>query len=100
MVTDFKIKTLPRFLLRFVTPSLSTQQFRSYSMKVGRDGKPLPIILCDTMGLEESTGAGLDIDDIVSILKGHLPDRYQVQNFVIWTLHYIDLSVVNSNISV
>ncbi|GAA6235325.1 interferon-induced protein 44-like [Lates japonicus] len=58
------------------TTSLTTQ-FRTYSVKAGREGKPLPIILCDTMGLEESTGAGLDIDDISSILKGHLPDRYQ-----------------------
>ncbi|XP_054483376.1 interferon-induced protein 44-like, partial [Anoplopoma fimbria] len=52
-------------------------QFRTYSVKAGRGGKPLPIILCDTMGLEESTGAGLDVDDIISILKGHLPDTYQ-----------------------
>ncbi|XP_041862695.1 interferon-induced protein 44-like [Melanotaenia boesemani] len=54
-----------------------TTQFRTYSLKVGRQGKTLPIILCDTMGLEESKGAGLDIDDISNILKGHLPDSYQ-----------------------
>ncbi|XP_008304305.1 interferon-induced protein 44-like, partial [Stegastes partitus] len=54
-----------------------TTQFRTYSVKAGREGKPLPIILCDTMGLEDSKGAGLDIDDISSILKGHLPDCYQ-----------------------
>ncbi|XP_034737115.1 interferon-induced protein 44-like [Etheostoma cragini] len=58
------------------TTSLTTK-FRTYSVKAGRDGKRLPIILCDTMGLEESTGAGLDIEDINSILKGHLPDCYQ-----------------------
>ncbi|XP_061594808.1 interferon-induced protein 44-like isoform X2 [Cololabis saira] len=58
------------------TTSLTTQ-FRSYSVKAGRGGKPLPILLCDTMGLEESKGAGLDIDDISSVLKGHLPDYYQ-----------------------
>lgn len=58
------------------TTSLTTQ-FRTYTVKAGREGKPLPIILCDTMGLEESTGAGLDIDDVVSILKGHLSDYYQ-----------------------
>ncbi|XP_067440092.1 interferon-induced protein 44-like isoform X3 [Thunnus thynnus] len=58
------------------TTSLTTQ-FRTYSVKSGREGNPLPIILCDTMGLEESTGAGLDIDDISSILKGHLSDHYQ-----------------------
>ncbi|KAG7487856.1 hypothetical protein MATL_G00027720 [Megalops atlanticus] len=54
-----------------------TTQFRTYSIKAGKDGKPLPIILCDTMGLEENTGAGLDVDDITNILKGHVPDRYQ-----------------------
>ena len=69
----------------FVFSSLCTTQFRSYSLKAGREGKPLPIILCDTMGLEESTGSGLDIDDISNILKGHLPDRYQVHHFVTWS---------------
>uniref|UniRef100_UPI003AABAD0C interferon-induced protein 44-like isoform X7 n=1 Tax=Centroberyx gerrardi TaxID=166262 RepID=UPI003AABAD0C len=54
-----------------------TTQFRTYSVKAGREGQPLPIILCDSMGLEESTGAGLDVDDISSILKGHIPDSYQ-----------------------
>ncbi|XP_071777671.1 interferon-induced protein 44-like isoform X2 [Centroberyx gerrardi] len=54
-----------------------TTQFRTYSVKAGREGKPLPIILCDSMGLEESTGAGLDVDDISSILKGHIPNTYQ-----------------------
>lgn len=54
-----------------------TTQFRTYSVKAGREGKPLPIILCDTMGLEEGKGAGLDVDDISSILKGHMPDCYQ-----------------------
>ncbi|KAM4549129.1 interferon-induced protein 44-like [Odontesthes bonariensis] len=58
------------------TTSLTTQ-FRTYSLKAGREGKPLPIILCDTMGLEEGKGAGLDIDDISSILEGHLPNCYQ-----------------------
>ncbi|KAL7396292.1 hypothetical protein ABVT39_003712 [Epinephelus coioides] len=58
------------------TTSLTTQ-FRTFSVKAGREGKPLPIILCDTMGMEESRAAGLEIDDISSILKGHLPDRYQ-----------------------
>uniref|UniRef100_A0A3Q2PXJ8 Interferon-induced protein 44-like n=1 Tax=Fundulus heteroclitus TaxID=8078 RepID=A0A3Q2PXJ8_FUNHE len=50
--------------------SLTTQVY-------GQGGKPLPITLCDTMGLEESKGAGLDVDDISSILKGHVPDFYQ-----------------------
>lgn len=54
-----------------------TTQFHTYSVRAGKGGKPLPIILCDTMGLEEKTGSGLPVDDIFSILKGHLPNSYQ-----------------------
>lgn len=54
-----------------------TTQFRTYSVKTGPDGKPLPVTLCDTMGLEDCMGAGLDIDDISSILEGHMPDCYR-----------------------
>ncbi|XP_029004118.1 interferon-induced protein 44-like [Betta splendens] len=60
----------------FSSTSLTTQ-FRTYSLKAGRDGNYLPIVLCDTMGLEESTDAGLHVDDVISILKGHVPDNYQ-----------------------
>ncbi|XP_026200961.1 interferon-induced protein 44-like [Anabas testudineus] len=58
------------------TTSLTTQ-FCTYSIKAGKEGGPLPIVLCDTMGLEESTGAGIDIDDITSILKGRVSNGYQ-----------------------
>uniref|UniRef100_A0A8D0GZN7 TLDc domain-containing protein n=1 Tax=Sphenodon punctatus TaxID=8508 RepID=A0A8D0GZN7_SPHPU len=54
-----------------------TMQYRTYALKNGRDGKPLPIVFCDTMGLEEKTGAGLEIDEVPNIIKGHIPDRYQ-----------------------
>ncbi|XP_049338792.1 interferon-induced protein 44-like isoform X1 [Astyanax mexicanus] len=54
-----------------------TTQFRTYSVKAGRNGLPLPIVLCDTMGLEENLNAGLDIDDFTSILKGHIQNKYQ-----------------------
>ncbi|XP_051767208.1 interferon-induced protein 44-like isoform X4 [Ctenopharyngodon idella] len=54
-----------------------TTQFRTYPVKDGREGKPLPFVLCDTMGLEEQSGAGLDIEDISRILQGHVPDRYK-----------------------
>ncbi|XP_067252190.1 interferon-induced protein 44-like isoform X2 [Chanodichthys erythropterus] len=55
----------------------SVSRFRTYPVKDGREGKPLPFVLCDTMGLEERSGAGLDIEDISSILQGHVPDRYK-----------------------
>ncbi|TKS86861.1 Interferon-induced protein 44 [Collichthys lucidus] len=54
-----------------------TTQFRTYNIKAGKGGAPLPLILCDTMGLEEKADAGLDMEDLVSIYKGHVKDRYQ-----------------------
>ncbi|XP_041647626.1 interferon-induced protein 44-like [Cheilinus undulatus] len=72
----FKGRVTNQAMAGCLTTSLTTQ-FRTYSLKDGRQGKPLPITLCDTMGLEENTGAGLNIGDIISILKGHLPDRYE-----------------------
>ncbi|XP_048020233.1 interferon-induced protein 44-like [Megalobrama amblycephala] len=54
-----------------------TTKFRTYPVKDGRERKPLPFVLCDTMGLEEQSGAGLDIEDISSIVQGHIPDRYK-----------------------
>ncbi|XP_034149562.1 interferon-induced protein 44-like [Esox lucius] len=54
-----------------------TIQFRSYSVKDGRNGKPLSVVFCDTMGLEEGRDAGLHEDDLSSILKGHVPERYK-----------------------
>ncbi|KAK2906929.1 hypothetical protein Q8A67_005914 [Cirrhinus molitorella] len=54
-----------------------TTQFRTYPVKDGRQGRLLPFVLCDTMGLEEQSGAGLDIEDITSILQGHVPDHYK-----------------------
>uniref|UniRef100_A0A087Y8H7 Interferon induced protein 44c2 n=1 Tax=Poecilia formosa TaxID=48698 RepID=A0A087Y8H7_POEFO len=54
-----------------------TTQYRAYTIKTGRRGGTLPLILCDTMGLEENADSGLNVDDIVSIFKGHMKDRYQ-----------------------
>ncbi|KAK2906924.1 hypothetical protein Q8A67_005909 [Cirrhinus molitorella] len=53
-----------------------TTQFRTYPIVDHHERRPLPFVLCDTMGLEEQSGAGLDIEDISSILQGHVPDRY------------------------
>ncbi|XP_060629774.1 uncharacterized protein [Anolis sagrei] len=54
-----------------------TMQYNSYKVKNKEDGKALPIIFCDTMGLEEREGAGLHIDDVSNIIKGHIPHKYQ-----------------------
>ncbi|XP_042320167.1 interferon-induced protein 44-like [Sceloporus undulatus] len=54
-----------------------TMQYRTYQIKNEGNGKPLPIIFCDTMGLEERQGVGLAIDEVPNLLQGHVPDRYQ-----------------------
>ncbi|KAK7904025.1 hypothetical protein WMY93_016632 [Mugilogobius chulae] len=54
-----------------------TVQFRTYTMKTGKGGSSVPLVLCDTMGLEEDTDAGLNPDDVINICRGHVQDRYQ-----------------------
>lgn len=56
-----------------------TTQFCTYPLKAGQGKEPLPLILCDTMGLEHWDKERLHMADIVSILKGHVPDRCQFQ---------------------
>ncbi|XP_076831934.1 interferon-induced protein 44-like [Brachyhypopomus gauderio] len=54
-----------------------TKQYRTYTVRAGPEGKPLPFILCDTMGLEEASEAGMSVGDIISAIKGDIPDRYK-----------------------
>ena len=51
-------------------------QFRKYAIKDHNSGQTLKLRLCDTRGLEEDSS--VDPQDIVYILDGHVPDRYQV----------------------
>ncbi|XP_023405212.1 interferon-induced protein 44 isoform X2 [Loxodonta africana] len=77
-----------------------TKQFRTYSIKDGKDGNPLPFTLCDSMGLGEKQ-QGLCMQDIVYILKGHIPDRYQFNSVKPITpshLNYIDSPLLKDRI--
>ncbi|XP_036927981.1 interferon-induced protein 44-like [Acanthopagrus latus] len=60
-----------------IAASSVTTQFRTYTITAGKGGEALPLMLCDTMGLEEKPDSGLDIEDLVNIYKGHVKDRYQ-----------------------
>uniref|UniRef100_A0A287A472 Interferon induced protein 44 like n=2 Tax=Sus scrofa TaxID=9823 RepID=A0A287A472_PIG len=62
--------------------STITEKYRIYSIKDEKDGKSLPFMLCDSMGLNEKDGVGLCVDDIPHILKGCMPDRYQHPTFI------------------
>lgn len=57
----------------------TSEMYRTYSIKDGKNGNTLPFILCDSVGLGEEE-EGLCIDDVVPILKGHVPDRYQLHS--------------------
>ncbi|XP_039591541.1 interferon-induced protein 44-like isoform X1 [Polypterus senegalus] len=88
-----------------------SKQYRTYTVLDGKDGRKLPFILCDTMGLEsnqqtkkdnnkghvphmneyrtypvhdrkdgsEDSGSfkGILVEDIISVIKGHVPDLYE-----------------------
>lgn len=41
------------------------------------------------MGLEEKADAGLDMEDLVSVYKGHVKDRYQVSYLNTYLIIYI-----------
>ncbi|XP_029110750.1 uncharacterized protein LOC108919030 isoform X2 [Scleropages formosus] len=56
-----------------------TTQLLPFRIKAGEDGKPLSFIVCDTMGLKAAPGEGVHVEDICNILKGHVPDRYQLK---------------------
>ncbi|XP_047415027.1 interferon-induced protein 44 isoform X1 [Sciurus carolinensis] len=56
-------------------PTGISTKYRTYSIKDGNGGRCLSFILCDSLGLSEKSG--LCVEDIVYILKGHIPDRYQ-----------------------
>uniref|UniRef100_A0A8C4SVJ1 G domain-containing protein n=1 Tax=Erpetoichthys calabaricus TaxID=27687 RepID=A0A8C4SVJ1_ERPCA len=52
--------------------------YRTYPVHDGKGGKKLPFALCDTMGLErEENEEGIHKDDIISVIKGHVPDLYE-----------------------
>uniref|UniRef100_A0A3B3D314 TLDc domain-containing protein n=1 Tax=Oryzias melastigma TaxID=30732 RepID=A0A3B3D314_ORYME len=54
-----------------------TTQFWSFTVQLEPEGKPLPLVICDTMGLEADEGAGIHIDDIPNLINGHIPEGYQ-----------------------
>ncbi|XP_039590612.1 interferon-induced protein 44-like [Polypterus senegalus] len=54
-----------------------SKRYRTYPVQDGKGGKSLPYVLSDTMGLENGDGEGIHVDDIISVIKGHVPDLYE-----------------------
>uniref|UniRef100_A0A8C7WVV6 G domain-containing protein n=1 Tax=Oryzias sinensis TaxID=183150 RepID=A0A8C7WVV6_9TELE len=64
------------------TPGTSSTSEVNALSKHTLTSKSLPLVFCDTMGLEAEEKAGLNIDDISNIINGHIPDRYQFNSSV------------------
>ncbi|XP_039591686.1 interferon-induced protein 44-like isoform X1 [Polypterus senegalus] len=55
-----------------------SKNYRTYTVLDGKGGRKLPFIMCDTMGLERDiNNEGILVEDIISIIKGHVPDTYE-----------------------
>jgi hypothetical protein len=48
-----------------------------YELKTAPDSNPLPVRIYDTMGLESGQD-DTDINNIIKIIDGHVPDKHQV----------------------
>uniref|UniRef100_A0A3B3BC54 Interferon-induced protein 44-like n=1 Tax=Oryzias melastigma TaxID=30732 RepID=A0A3B3BC54_ORYME len=59
-----------------------TRLFRTFTVMSELDGKLLPFVICDTMGLEAEEGAGLNPVEISNIINGHISDQYQFNSSV------------------
>uniref|UniRef100_A0A8C4SV11 Interferon-induced protein 44-like n=1 Tax=Erpetoichthys calabaricus TaxID=27687 RepID=A0A8C4SV11_ERPCA len=54
-----------------------TKKYRSYPVTYGKGGKELPFIFCDTMGMETEQDKGIQLKDLISVIKGHVPQQYK-----------------------
>ncbi|XP_051788730.1 interferon-induced protein 44-like [Erpetoichthys calabaricus] len=51
---------------------------RTYPVLHGKGGSERKCMLCDTMGRERNINdEGIDVADIISVIKGHVPDLYE-----------------------
>ncbi|XP_078416812.1 interferon-induced protein 44-like isoform X2 [Cetorhinus maximus] len=58
-------------------PTSTTTMYSTYTFRGGKGDTSAPLILCDTMGLAEDTESGMHSDDLISIIKGHVPNKYR-----------------------
>ncbi|KAK1164218.1 interferon-induced protein 44-like isoform X1 [Acipenser oxyrinchus oxyrinchus] len=58
-------------------PGSFTKKLKSYNIKRERGGDGTALVFCDMMGLGETKSSGVNVRDIMSVLKGHVQDGYQ-----------------------
>ncbi|XP_063066391.1 uncharacterized protein LOC134458165 [Engraulis encrasicolus] len=53
-----------------------TTVFKTYQIR-DRQGRDVPFVFNDIMGLEDTQDEGVHPDDIISAIDGHIPDKYR-----------------------
>ncbi|XP_062391111.1 interferon-induced protein 44-like [Sardina pilchardus] len=54
-----------------------TRTFQTYHIKNQKYGSFLPFDLCDIMGLEDGRSEGVDTEDLIKVLQGHIEDGFK-----------------------
>ncbi|XP_062322336.1 interferon-induced protein 44-like [Osmerus eperlanus] len=70
-----------RVVMSVLVASLSDISFtKKYETHYFKEGEGCsPFVFNDIMGLESQESRGVHIDDIISALKGHIPEGYEVR---------------------
>ncbi|XP_062251620.1 interferon-induced protein 44 [Platichthys flesus] len=72
-----------------------TKKLQSFNI-CGQKGKvSTKLVLCDSMGLGKGEMTGLTLHDILSVIKGHVPEGHKVTIPVMFSLVCNDLSCTN-----
>ncbi|KAG7453628.1 hypothetical protein JOB18_033061 [Solea senegalensis] len=59
------------------SPNSFTKKLQSFNIR-GQKGEDVPrLVLCDIMGLSEQEMTGLTLHDILSVIKGHVPEGHK-----------------------
>lgn len=59
------------------SPSSFTKRLQSYNIQAENDDGPTGLVLCDIMGLRNEDMTGLTLHDILSVIKGHVPEGHK-----------------------
>lgn len=61
-------------------------QLQSFNIRGQKREDPTGLVLCDVMGLGDGEMTGLTLHDILSVIKGHVPEGHKVSSINIVVL--------------
>nr|XP_033500302.1 interferon-induced protein 44-like [Epinephelus lanceolatus] len=59
-----------------ISGSSYTKKYKTYKIRKGQ-GSHYPFVFSDIMGFEKDTDRGVDVDDVILALKGHVEENHQ-----------------------